>query len=916
MSLSFKESLNQSNSGDFTGDGGNWQKHPNYECSDIYSDRGISTISSKKNISLNSRQFNITQEENSQYIPFEMPRFYDGLDLVNATISIHYETSSERHGAAQPINVVYNDKKIRFGWLIDSNVTIDPGKLKFEIHAYGIAYGENGEAQAYVWKSKTNEKLNVLESLCESDEVITQIDDSWVQELVTDVAEQVAETLKNIALNEQVQAAIGTVTQYADDLNDVTNKKIESIENLIDGILNEIENFSADTVQYVEQELTDAQMAQARKNINANGFDWHALGEHNGYAANMGNYNSITDWDRLLAVPSSTNSSAPAFGELLTAASILLTGYDKSASKENALKEFNAAISDLSNAGISPSGYRIVHTLDVENTNKYLFVVMQYNASNNRWILTDQTGDVARFVAVTGDEIIDDTTLIYPDTTLSIDGRAADAKAVGQALDLKAELEHNHKISNIDGLQGVLDNKASLLHDHDSDYDTKGAAAAALEAAKYHANDVAGAVRDDLLNGAGPAYDTLKELGELIDSNQNTLDALHTVALGKADAEHIHTITDITGLKNILDDAADVYETKLDASTKLQTAQEYTDNAVGDAIANHTHDDKYYTEAEVDALIESASNSEVFAIRVTKGEDNKYSADKTFDEIYDAYINNREIFVKYNDGSYDAVYPLNFYNSTSAITAFVFEYHSVINTRVFRRKFTISNSNFVSFNEVEFSQDRIATVNTNSTLTTTNKTLVGAINEMNEKVHQESEAIPAPATATVGQTIAVKAIDENGKPTEWEAVDFTGGGGADGGSSEWELINTVTVTEDMGVDHIEITTDSNGNPFELLELAVIAQNVTHRGGYAYASVTINGKGIGECRKKPNVFIHIRKKADIWIAEYCGWGYEQTSPTTYGFGHTSMIHRTTEIPTINKFEITYSAGELEIWGLRK
>lgn len=35
-----------------------------------------------------------------------------------------------------------------------------------------------------------------------------------------------------------------------------------------------------------------------------------------------------------------------------------------------------------------------------------------------------------------------------------------------------------------------------------------------------------------------------------------------------------------------------------------------------------------------------------------------------------------------------------------------------------------------------------------------------------------AEPIPAPATAEVGQVIAVKAVDENGKPTEWEAVSF------------------------------------------------------------------------------------------------------------------------------------------------
>ena len=35
-----------------------------------------------------------------------------------------------------------------------------------------------------------------------------------------------------------------------------------------------------------------------------------------------------------------------------------------------------------------------------------------------------------------------------------------------------------------------------------------------------------------------------------------------------------------------------------------------------------------------------------------------------------------------------------------------------------------------------------------------------------------NSCIPVPATATVGQTIAVKSVDENGKPTAWEPMDF------------------------------------------------------------------------------------------------------------------------------------------------
>ena len=136
------------------------------------------------------------------------------------------------------------------------------------------------------------------------------------------------------------------------------------------------------------------------------------------------------------------------------------------------------------------------------------------------------------------------------------------------------------------------------------------------------------------------------------------------------------------------------------------------------------------------------------------------------------------------------------------------------------------------------------------------------------------------------------------------------------GGDEWELINTASVTEDMGVNYIEITSDIDGNPFELRELSVIAKNVKHYNEYSYAQVNINGKIIGECRKRPNVFIHIRERAGIWVAEYSDWGYEISSPTTYGLGHTGFYHRTNEMPTINKIRIGFVSGEIEIWGLRK
>ena len=67
------------------------------------------------------------------------------------------------------------------------------------------------------------------------------------------------------------------------------------------------------------------------------------------------------------------------------------------------------------------------------------------------------------------------------------------------------------------------------------------------------ASTAANKVKNDLLNGAGDAYDTLKELGDLIDDNVDAIEALNAVAAGKADAKHTHAISDVTNLQSTLD---------------------------------------------------------------------------------------------------------------------------------------------------------------------------------------------------------------------------------------------------------------------------------------------------------------------------------------------------------------------------
>jgi len=71
----------------------------------------------------------------------------------------------------------------------------------------------------------------------------------------------------------------------------------------------------------------------------------------------------------------------------------------------------------------------------------------------------------------------------------------------------------------------AVSNKADTNHNHDELYDKKGSAEQ---------------VKNDLLNGAGPAYDTLKELGSLIAENVDAIEALETIATNKADKVHNH----------------------------------------------------------------------------------------------------------------------------------------------------------------------------------------------------------------------------------------------------------------------------------------------------------------------------------------------------------------------------------------
>lgn len=102
-------------------------------------------------------------------------------------------------------------------------------------------------------------------------------------------------------------------------------------------------------------------------------------------------------------------------------------------------------------------------------------------------------------------------------------------------------------------------------------------------------------------------------------------------------------------------------------------------------------------------------------------------------------------------------------------------------------------------------------------------------------------------SAAVGDIVKVKAVDESGKPTEWEAA---------GGADIWETIADYTAAE--AASWLKINKDANGNAFSLrkVKVEIMLPNAVGTGvWYLYLSPNtqffgtfyIKSQGNGTCR---------------------------------------------------------------------
>ena len=210
-----------------------------------YGDDDYSTVDINKDITLSQKQINLTQETNSQYIPFKIPRYYDKFDLSETEIFIYWVNKSLIGSLARPVDVYCNSEYIKFAWLIDGNVTQFAGKIEFEIQAKGT----NSKGLSYVWKTKSNNGLNVLQAL-EAKTFIKPDDEYWDTDFLTVIK----------SATERAEKAAKDAEDIADSLQDDIEGKVEEA----------IQKVSFDNY-YTKEEVNEA-IANADVDIDLTGY--------------------------------------------------------------------------------------------------------------------------------------------------------------------------------------------------------------------------------------------------------------------------------------------------------------------------------------------------------------------------------------------------------------------------------------------------------------------------------------------------------------------------------------------------------------------------------------------------------------------------------------------------------------------
>lgn len=226
-----------------------------------------------------SGQTLVAGEENSQYIRFTMPRYWDGIDTSDKTIKVIYQLTDQYFGKSEVINGEMTEDAVRFGWVVPKAACCVSGTLLFVI----VVTGED-----YVLKFQITE-LPVVKSIDPEGEIPEPTREAWYiefQQRMEAVLTEAEETLGDArTYAEQSEASANAAANIKEDVDDTSAQLDQALDDLKDAleqvginkatlevVVQRLNAMVADYDASAEQEILDARVGH-------NGVTYGSMGE-------------------------------------------------------------------------------------------------------------------------------------------------------------------------------------------------------------------------------------------------------------------------------------------------------------------------------------------------------------------------------------------------------------------------------------------------------------------------------------------------------------------------------------------------------------------------------------------------------------------------------------------------------------
>ena len=173
-----------------------------------------------------SGQTLVAGEENSQYIRFTMPRFWDGIDISDKSIKVVHQLTDQYFGKSDVINGEMTEDAVRFGWVVPKTACCITGTLLFVIAVSG---------EDYVLKTQITE-APVLKSLDPEHDIPEPSQEIWYIDFQARIEELLSETENTLNSARQAAESAERSASDAADIKESVDSTSESLEQALDNL--------------------------------------------------------------------------------------------------------------------------------------------------------------------------------------------------------------------------------------------------------------------------------------------------------------------------------------------------------------------------------------------------------------------------------------------------------------------------------------------------------------------------------------------------------------------------------------------------------------------------------------------------------------------------------------------------------